>query len=80
MAFNARAIALGARQGLVKVIAERDLGEILGVHAVGPGAGEIIAVAAAAMQAEVTLQDLAGMVPWHPSVTEALVEAARRAL
>lgn len=80
LAFNARAITLGARQGVVKVVAERELGEVLGVHAVGPGAGEMIAVAAAAMQAEVSLHDLATLVPWHPSMTEGLVEAAARAL
>ncbi|MBE0608007.1 MAG: NAD(P)/FAD-dependent oxidoreductase [Dehalococcoidia bacterium] len=79
MAYNARAITLGARTGLVKVIAGRDLGELLGVHVVGPEAAEIVAVAAALMQAEVTVHDLASMVAWHPSVTEGLVEAARRA-
>lgn len=80
LAFNARAIALGARTGLVKVVAERDLGEILGVHAVGPGADEIVAVAASLMQAEATIQDLASMVAWHPSMSEGLIEAAKRAL
>ena len=80
LSFNARAIALGARTGIVKVIAERDLGEILGVHAVGPGGGEIVSLAAGFMQAEATVQDLAAMVAWHPSMTEGLIEAARRAL
>jgi len=80
LSFNARAIALGARQGLVKVVAERELGEVLGVHAVGPVASEILAAAVTAMQAEVTLSDLAATVQWHPSMTEGLVEAARRAL
>ena len=76
--YNARAITLGARTGLVKVIAERDLGEILGVHAIGPEAAEIVAVAASLMQAEATVHDLAAMVAWHPSITEGLIEAARR--
>ncbi len=80
LSFNARAIALGARSGIVKVIAERELGEILGVHVVGPGAGEMIAAASGLMQAEATLHDLAAMVAWHPSMTEGLIEAARRAL
>jgi dihydrolipoamide dehydrogenase len=80
LSFNARAIALGARTGIVKVVAERELGQILGVHVVGPGAGEMIAVASGLMQAEATVHDLAAMVAWHPSMTEGLVEAAKRAL
>ena len=80
LAYNPRAVALGARQGAVKVIAGAELGELLGVQVVGPGAGEIITVAAALMQAEVSVYDLAAMVCWHPSMTESLVEAARRAM
>lgn len=80
LSFNARAIALGARTGIVKVIAERELGAILGVHVVGPGAGEMVAVASALMQAEATVHDLAAMVAWHPGMAEGLVEAAKRAL
>ena len=79
LAYNARAVVLGARTGLVKVIAERELGEVLGVHAVGPGASEIAGLAAALMQAEVTVEDMAASVAWHPSTGEALAEAARRA-
>lgn len=79
MAYNARVVTLGARTGIVKLIAERRLGEILGVHVVGPEAGEIVAVAASLMQAEVPVHDLASMVAWHPSVSEALIEAAKRA-
>lgn len=79
LSYNARAVTLGARTGIVKLIAERRLGEILGVHVVGPEAGEIAAVAASLMQAEVSVHDLASMVAWHPSVSEALIEAAKRA-
>lgn len=80
LGYNARAITLGAREGIVKVVAERELGEVLGVHAVGPGASELMAVAATVIQAEVTVHDLAAMVYWHPSIAEGLVEAARRAI
>jgi dihydrolipoamide dehydrogenase len=80
LSFNPRAIALGARPGLVKVVVEADLGEILGVHVAGPGASEIVAVASALMQAEVPADALAALVAWHPSMTESLVEATRRAL
>ena len=80
LSFNARAVTLGARTGLVKVVAERNLGEILGVHVVGPEAAEIVAVAASLMQAEVSVHDLASMVAWHPSIGEALNDAAKRAI
>ena len=80
LSFNARSIALGAREGLVKVVAERELGEVLGVHVLGPSASEILAVAATAMQAEVSIHDLAATVHWHPSMAEGLTEAARRTL
>jgi dihydrolipoamide dehydrogenase len=79
LGFNAKAIAMGAREGAVKVVAERELGEVLGVHVVGPGTGELLAVASAAIQAEVPVQDLGAMVQWHPSMAESLAEAARRA-
>jgi dihydrolipoamide dehydrogenase len=79
LSYNARAVALGAREGVVKVVAERELGEVLGVHAVGPGVAEIINIAATVMQAEATIHDLAAMTYWHPSLAEGLVEAARRA-
>jgi dihydrolipoamide dehydrogenase len=80
LSFNARAVALGAREGIVKVVADRTAGEVLGVHICGPGAGELLAVATAVIQAETSLADLASLVAWHPSLTEGLVEAARRAL
>ncbi len=80
LGFNPRAIALGGRPGLLKLVAERELGEILGVHVVGEGAEEIVGLAAAAMQAENTLDDLAATVHWHPSLAESLADAARRAV
>lgn len=79
LSFNAKAVTLGAREGVVKIIASRSLGEILGVHAVGPGTAEILNVAAFAMQAEIPLDDLASFVAWHPSLSEGLVQAAARA-
>ena len=79
LAFNARAMALGARTGAVKVVAERELGQVLGVHVVGPAVDGILALAAFAMQAEIPVAELAGMVQWHPTIGESLAEAARRA-
>jgi dihydrolipoamide dehydrogenase len=77
---NARAVALGAREGVVKVVTEAELGEVLGVHALGPGVEEVLAAAATVMQAELTVQEVASTVHWHPSIAESLAQAARRAL
>jgi dihydrolipoamide dehydrogenase len=78
LAANARAVAAGGRDGYLKVVADAHTGEILGVHVVGPAADEILSVAGTAMQAELTVADVAALVPWHPSLTESLVEAARK--
>ncbi|ONH27993.1 FAD-dependent oxidoreductase [Pseudofrankia asymbiotica] len=75
LAHNARTVAGGGGGGAVKVIAGPD-GELLGVHCVGPGAGEIVGTAAALLQAEVTVDDVAALVAWHPSPLESLIAAA----
>ncbi|MCC7363807.1 MAG: NAD(P)/FAD-dependent oxidoreductase [Dehalococcoidia bacterium] len=80
LGYNARAITLGAREGLVKVVVDRATGELAGVHAAGPDAAELLAVAATVMQAEIPAENLASLVAWHPSIAEGLVEAVRRTL
>jgi len=77
---NARAAALGQPEGVVKLVADARTGEILGVHILGPQASELIGQAVLAMRLEATVYDLAAAVHWHPSLSEALSEAARRAL
>ena len=63
---------------LRKLVAERELGQILGVQVVGSDVAEIAAVAAFAIQTEMTVDDLAASVHWHPSAAENLAEAAGR--
>jgi dihydrolipoamide dehydrogenase len=77
---NARAAALGQQEGAVKLVGDARTGEILGVHILGPQASELIGQAVLAMRLEATVYDLAATVHWHPSLSEALTEAARRAL
>lgn len=77
---NLSAVARGRSDGGVKLVADGLHGEILGVHALGPGAGELIGQAALAMELEATVHDLAAVTHWHPSLSEVLVEATRRAL
>jgi dihydrolipoamide dehydrogenase len=80
LSYSAYAVTRGFQRGGVKVIADSRLGQVLGVHACGPNVSEIVAVAAAVMQAEVSIDDLTAMLHWHPGATESLIEAARRAV
>lgn len=77
---NARAITMGQREGVIKLVADAASGQILGVHILGPGAGELIGQAVLAMRLEATVDDLAAVTHWHPTLAESLTEAARRAV
>lgn len=61
--------------GMVKVLAGERYGEILGVHAIGDSSSEFIAMAAAMIETEMRVQDVAGIVFPHPTVSEALKAA-----
>lgn len=76
---NGRARAMERLDGQVKVLADDRHGAILGVHAVGPLAGELIAEAVCAMQLGGTIHDLAHLSHAHPTLAETLREAARAA-
>ncbi len=73
---NARARALGDTTGLVKVLAQARTDEILGVHIMGPFAGELIAEAVLAMAFRGSAEDIGMICHAHPSLSEALKDAA----
>jgi len=73
---NARARALGDTSGLVKFIADAATDAILGVHIIGPMAGELIAEAVAAMEFGGSAEDIGMICHAHPSLSEAMKEAA----
>lgn len=73
---NGRALALGESDGLVKVIAHHDTDRILGVHIIGPQAGDLLAEAVVAMEYGASSEDLARAFHAHPTLAEALREAA----
>jgi dihydrolipoamide dehydrogenase len=73
---SGRALAMAEAEGLVKFVADAKFGEILGVHIVGPEATEMIAEAAALKTMEATLDELFLTVHAHPTLAEALLEAA----
>ena len=76
---NSKAGILGSREGFVKMVCDEKYGEILGVHMIGPRATEMIAEAVVAMRLEGTVEDLAYAIHPHPTLTEAVMEAAHAA-
>jgi len=72
---NSKATILGQHEGFIKVVTEEKYGEILGVHAIGPLATEIISGPVAAMGLEATLDDMAATIHAHPTVSEAMADA-----
>jgi dihydrolipoamide dehydrogenase len=72
---NSKATILGQHEGFIKVVADAKYGEILGVHAIGPLATEIIAEPVAALGLEATLDDMAATIHAHPTVWEAMGDA-----
>ncbi len=75
-AASARAKAMEQTSGMVKVIAAKDDDEILGVHIIGPMAGELIAEAVLAMEFSASTEDVQRTIHAHPSLAEAIHEAA----
>ena len=73
---SGRARAMEQAQGFAKLIAAQDDDEILGVHIVGPLAGELIAEAVLAMEYSASSEDLQRTIHAHPTLSEALHEAA----
>ncbi len=75
-AANGRAKGMGQTAGLVKLVAAADDDELLGVHIIGPVAGELIAEAVLAMEFSASGEDLQRTVHAHPTLAEAIHEAA----
>jgi dihydrolipoamide dehydrogenase len=76
---SGKAKCINKTKGFVKVIAD-EKGVLLGVHIIGPGAGDIIAEATLAIEMGAMLDDLALTIHAHPTLPEALAEAAEDAL
>jgi dihydrolipoamide dehydrogenase len=75
-AASGRARAMEAPAGFVKLIAAKESDDILGVHIIGPMAGELIAEAVLAMEFRASAEDLQRTIHAHPTLSEALHEAA----
>ncbi|MBT8114749.1 MAG: dihydrolipoyl dehydrogenase [Arenicella sp.] len=75
-AANGRALAMNEKGGRIKMIADADTDRILGVHILGPNASELIAEAVLAMEYSASSEDVARTVHAHPTLSEAMHEAA----
>lgn len=73
---NGKALGLGEKDGFIKIIADKKYGEILGAHMVGPDVTELLPELTLARNAELTAEEIARNVHAHPTLSEALMEAA----
>ena len=73
---SVRALAAGKTDGMVKIITHAETDAILGVHIIGEQAAELIAESVLAMEFSASAEDLARTIHAHPSISEAIHEAA----
>jgi len=73
---SGRARAMEAAQGFAKVVSAKDDDEVLGIHVIGPMAGELIAEAVLAMEYSASTEDIQRTIHAHPTLSEAIHEAA----
>jgi len=73
---NGRALTAGAPDGMVKIVADAKYGEVLGVHMVGHNVTELIAGVTLGRALETTVEELANTIHAHPTLSEAVMEAA----
>lgn len=72
---NPKALIAGEREGLIKVISRRESGEILGIHMIGSGAGELLCAASLIINQKVRTKEFSEFLQVHPTLSEALREA-----
>jgi dihydrolipoamide dehydrogenase len=73
---NSRASIVGQHEGFIKIVTDAKYGEILGVHIIGPNATELIAESVLALEMECTAEELANIIHAHPTLSEAMLDAA----
>jgi dihydrolipoamide dehydrogenase len=77
---SGKAVAMGDTEGFVKVVADAEYGEVLGIHIIGPEATEMIGEATMARTLEATLEDVHHSIHAHPTLSETVGEACLAAL
>jgi dihydrolipoamide dehydrogenase len=73
---SGRALSLGETDGWAKVVADKNTDKVLGVHMIGPEVTELIAEATLAIEMGATVEDLTLTIHAHPTLPEAILEAA----
>jgi dihydrolipoamide dehydrogenase len=76
---NGKALGLGDYAGFVKILVDDKYGEILGAHMIGPEVSELLPELTLAQQNELTISEIAHNIHAHPTLSEALMEAAESA-
>ena len=77
---NGKALGLDDYEGFVKIVAEQEYDEVLGVHIIGPHVTELIAGPTGMLRLEATVEELARTVHPHPTLSETIMEAAHATL
>jgi dihydrolipoamide dehydrogenase len=77
---SGKAVASGHTDGYIKVITNKDRGQIVGVHAIGSGVTDLIAEMSLAMTSEATAHDVLKAIHPHPTLSESMLEATAAAL
>jgi dihydrolipoamide dehydrogenase len=77
---SGRALTTGHADGFVRIVAEEEAGFVLGAQIVGPEASELVAELALAVEMGATLEDVASTIHTHPTLAEAVMEAAENAM
>lgn len=80
MTANGKAMAEGETDGFVKIVADEQYGEVLGVHIIASHATDMIAEAVTTLELEGTVYDLAKAIHPHPTLSEVVMEAAHGAI
>ena len=76
---NGKALGMGEYAGFVKILVDEKYGEILGAHMIGPEVSELLPELTLAQQNELTITEIAHNIHAHPTLSEALMEAAENA-
>ncbi len=74
---NGKAVIMNETEGMVKIIGDRKSGQVLGVHILGPHATDLISETVLGIRLGMTIKDLARAIHPHPSLSEAIMEAAK---
>ena len=75
-AASGRALAMGDTSGMIKIVSDARTDQILGIHILGPNASELLAEAVLAMEFDGSAEDIARTIHAHPTLAEAMHEAA----